>query len=215
MTDPNERLRAEIQEGLSRTGVDAASLSREIGRSKDYVREFLSGRKRSIAQDAALQIREILSRGAVREERAPQTGMYRAPPQFMNHQDLIPVYASAEGGEGSLIVSHDEIGRAPRPHVLEGVKDAYAILITGTSMDPAYKPGDRAWVNPTLPPARGTDCILYAVDETGEAKATIKEMVNWSDAEWALKQHNPAKKFKLDRGIWITHHRVVGNFRGR
>ena len=214
MIDPNEKLRAEIQDGLSRTGIDAASLSREIGRSKDYIREFLSGRKRSIAQDAALKIREILLQGEAREERQPR-GTYRSPPQFMNNQDLIPVYASAEGGEGSLIVSHDEIGRAPRPHVLEGVKDAYAILITGTSMVPAYKPGDRAWVNPTLPPARETDCILYAVDETGEAKATIKEMVTWTDAAWTLKQHNPAKTFKADRGIWTTHHRVVGNFRGR
>ena len=202
-----------IKDGRTAKGWSQEHLASLIGTTQSTIERIENGGSlRSRFRHEAAAVLQIPS---LKTAEIASEGTSRPPLQFMNYQDLIPVYASAEGGEGCLIVSHDEIGRAPRPHVLDGVKDAYAILITGTSMVPAYKPGDRAWVNPTLGPSRETDCILYAVDDTGEAKATIKEMVNWSDTAWTLRQHNPAKTFKLDRGVWITHHRVVGNFRGR
>lgn len=142
-------------------------------------------------------------------------GVVRPPPAFMNERDKMPVYAATEGGDGHLIVSTDEIDRVPRPYTLEGISDAYAILVTGESMVPAYRPGDYAWVNPRLPPMKGEDCIIYSVNEHDEAVATIKEMVSWTARAWTLKQHNPAKTFPLDRTIWNKHHRVVGNFRRR
>ena len=147
---------------------------------------------------------------------AQAEGIFKPPPAFMNNTDTMPVYASAEGGNGQVIVSTDEIDRVARPYTLEGIPDAYAILVTGESMVPAYEPGDYAWVNPRLPPHRDTDCILYAIDEiTGESKATIKRLISWDEKAWKLRQFTPAKDFPLERAEWAKHHRVVGNFRRR
>ena len=144
------------------------------------------------------------------------SGAFRPPPVLMNDRDRMPVYAATEGGDGHIIVSTDEIDRVPRPYTLEGIPEAYAILVNGDSMFPAYEPGDYAWVNPRLPPMRDTDCILYSLpDDGGDAKATIKRLVSFDTKAWKLRQWNPAKDFPLDRKIWNKHHRVVGNFRRR
>lgn len=140
---------------------------------------------------------------------------YRPAPEFFGGANL-PVYAAAEGGGGTVILPSDPVGYARRPHTLEAVKDAYAILINGESMAPAYRPGDTAWVDPSMPLRRDTDVIVYAVEEVhGEAKATIKELVSWTDTEWSLRQINPPKQFKLPRANWQTAHRVVGKFARR
>src|SRR5690349_21670507 len=60
----------------------------------------------------------------------------------------LPVYASAEGGEGQIIVSLDPMELIPRPSPVLGVRDAYAVYITGESMIPEFEPGDLAIVNP-------------------------------------------------------------------
>lgn len=83
-------------------------------------------------------------------------------------------------------------------------------------MDPAFEPGDTAWVNPRLPLVRECDVILYSIDtENGEAKATIKRLVSWTDTEWTLRQHQPKKTFKLKKIEWPKCHRVVGKFSRR
>jgi phage repressor protein C with HTH and peptisase S24 domain len=131
---------------------------------------------------------------------------------LVDYNDTMPVYASAEDGMGYLSISTDEIERVARPYTLEKIADAYAVLVSDDLMEPAYEPGDRAWVNPRLPPLRNTDCILYTGDAAGK-KATIKRLVSWTETHWEVKQHNPAQTIKLDRKIWTKCHRIVGNFR--
>lgn len=141
---------------------------------------------------------------------------YNPPPRLMNDRLLMPVYSSAEGGDGSIIVDAHPLEYVMRPYTLESVADAYAILITGDSMTPAFEPGDRAWVNPRLPPIRNADCIFYQVNGNGdEPRAMIKRLVGWTDSKWSVKQWNPAKEFKLDRAEWSRVHRVEGKFSRR
>lgn len=138
---------------------------------------------------------------------------YRPPPQFFDGHDLLKIYASAEGGNGTLILSTEPYEHLPRPHTLDGIPEAYGILIEGESMFPAFEPGDIAWVNPRLGPRKGTDVILYGIDDrTSETRATVKRLVSATEKDWSLQQWNPPKKFKLDRGIWRECHRVVGKF---
>ena len=124
----------------------------------------------------------------------------------------MPVFAASDCGSGVITVSPNQIGRVPRPHTLEGIVDAYAVLIPDDTMAPAYEPGDRAWVNPHLPPLQGTDCILYAIDGDG-SRATIVRLMTWTKTEWSVRQFSPPRDFKLNRFDWPKHHRVVGNFR--
>jgi phage repressor protein C with HTH and peptisase S24 domain len=227
---------ARIKARLDALGKSARGASLEAGLGASTIRNVLEGRSQSprgVTLAALARVLEtseswILHGDPAREAPASAlpftqtaapaaTGLrYKAPPRLFDDGDRMPVYAAAEGGNGTMIVSTDEIDRIPRPHTLEGIAEAYGILITGESMVPAFRPGDTAWVNPRLPPIRDCEVILYQVnDRDGEAVASIKQLAGWSDREWQVQQWNPPKKFKLDRGLWKTCHRVVGKFSRR
>lgn len=204
-----------IRAARTELGWSQETLAKTAGVPQSQVSELETGKRKTTRFLPELAT-ALKKRIADFDERFEPEGVYKPPPQFMDAVNTMPVYASAEGGQGTIIVSTDEIDRYPRPHTLSNIVDAYAILITGDSMSPAYKPGDHAWVNPRLPPQRDTECVLYEVnEETGDARATIKNLVSYTDKEWRLEQYNPAKKFSLRRDRWSKCHRVVGNFRRR
>jgi phage repressor protein C with HTH and peptisase S24 domain len=105
-----------------------------------------------------------------------------------------------------------------RPAPLIHVRDSYGLLITGTSMEPEYRQGDTALVNPHLPVIQGEVYIFYA-EKAGEARATIKYLRRVSADKWLLSQHNPpdgmAKDFTLARREWQWAHRVIGKYSRR
>ena len=125
----------------------------------------------------------------------------------------LPVYAGAAGGSGKLIVSPDIVDRVEMPAALADVKGAYGVMIDGSSMEPEYWPGDVAWVNPNLRPARGKNHIFYHTPPLGEdAEAIIKRLNGWNDRDWDLQQWNPRREFKESRKLWPICHRVVGKY---
>jgi transcriptional regulator with XRE-family HTH domain len=123
--------------------------------------------------------------------------------------------ASAEGGPGQIIVSHDAVDFMARPAPLIHVRDSYGLLITGTSMEPEYRQGDTALVNPHLPVIPGEVYIFYA-EKAGEARATIKFLRRAGAEKWLVSQHNPPdgmqKDFTLSRREWQWAHRVIGKY---
>lgn len=135
-----------------------------------------------------------------------------APPRVTGERDF-PVYASAEGGPGEVLRSADPIDFIPRPAPVAHVKDAYGLVITGTSMAPEFKPGETALVNPQLPQLNDEVYIFYA-EMHGEARATIKHLRRATATEWLVTQHNPPegkkKDFTLSRREWRWAHRVFG-----
>lgn len=212
--------RAKIATGLARAeGLDATALALKIGRGKDYVRDFLSGRKQSIKPiDLAAIERELnldLSIKALPPV-SPAPALQPSPrpePVFFDHSNKMPVYSAAEGGEGELIVDTEPVDWVPRPHTLQHVKKAFAVVVTGDSMHPAFKPGDQAWVNPKLRPNPGEDCIVYRVEQDiGEERALIKEFVKQTPTHWIVKQYNPEKELHLPKTDWVRIYRVVGKF---
>jgi len=118
-----------------------------------------------------------------------------------------------------MIVTFEEIERVKRPAVLEGVKNAYGLLVSGDSMKPAYRHGDMALVHPGLPPQRGEDVVLFDHPltelEDGQAEAIIKHLVGWTSTEWQLEQYNPPREWSELRANWPTCHRVVGSYKRR
>src|SRR5262249_10750465 len=135
-----------------------------------------------------------------------------ASPAGFGDRDL-PVFASAEGGEGQIIVSPDPMEVIPRPSPVAGVREAYAVYITGESMVPEFEPGDLAIVNPHLPPIAGVTCIFYG-DKGGTARATIKRLRRQPQDAGHVRQGNPPagmkEDFRLRRADWPICHRTVG-----
>jgi phage repressor protein C with HTH and peptisase S24 domain len=132
--------------------------------------------------------------------------------------DELKVYASAEGGPGEIILSTDPVDMIPRPSIVANIKEAYGLIITGTSMWPEYRHGETAIVNPLLPFQPGEIHIFYAERE-GAARASIKELRRATDEKWFVSQHNPPdgkpKDFTLARREWRWAHRVLGKYSRR
>ena len=127
-----------------------------------------------------------------------------------------PIYASTEGGSGALIVHSDVMEYARRPAILEGIPEAYGILVVGSSMVPSYRPGDIALIHPRKPPQRDTDVVLYKVDHrTGDAESMIKRLVGFNEKTWKLEQYGPPKTFSENRSEWPICHYVIGRYNSR
>lgn len=135
-------------------------------------------------------------------------------PPISGARDL-PVYASAEGGGGVLVMSSDPVDFVKRPAPLAQVKDGYALIVVGDSMYPEFKPGDEALVHPHLPPVRDEACVFQSDDGNGTMHVTIKVFVRATSTHWHVKQHNPPREFTLSRKEWQRAHRVVGKYSRR
>jgi phage repressor protein C with HTH and peptisase S24 domain len=129
---------------------------------------------------------------------------------FGSRLDL-PVFGTAEGGQGALLVSDAAVDYVARPPVLLRVQDGYGMIVTGESMIPEHKPGAVALVNPHIPPRVGDSCVFRSHNH-GTNLAMIKEYRGQTATHWKVHQHNPPKDFTLDKREWQVCHKVVGNY---
>ena len=203
---------------------NATSLARAIGRDGTYLRDFIKGKKESIGAREIAALEERLGQRlfsapkpqADGPTRAPPVEGYRPPPELLGPRDF-PIYASTEGGPGAMVVTNDVIEMVQRPWYMRDVP-GYGVLVIGESMDPAFRPGDIAIVNPKLPVIRGRNAIFVAGEDRGEFRATIKEFQRQDTKHWHVRQHNPPdgqeKDFTLEKREWSKALRVVGKYEG-
>ena len=116
-------------------------------------------------------------------------------PSFSAARDL-PVLGRAQGGsDGNLVLDENAIDWTFRPADLQGVKDAFAVYVTGDSMVPKYGDGDLAYVHPRKPPRSDRFVLVETRDHSG----FIKQFVGWEDGVLVLRQFNPAEEIRLAR----------------
>lgn len=140
-----------------------------------------------------------------------------ADAQIMGPVDF-PIHVSAEGGPGEVIVSTDPIDYMARPAPLIYVRKAYGVIVTGSSMEPEYRQGDIALVNPHTPYESDAVHIFYA-KQAGTDRATIKHLRRATADQWLVTQWNPPAgmphDFALSRDEWRLAHRVIGKYSKR
>ncbi|WP_132412547.1 S24 family peptidase [Neorhizobium sp. S3-V5DH] len=216
-----DELRQAIKDAVDAGITNYKGLSAAIKKNHAYVQQFVErGTPRELKERDERLIRDIISRGPG-PQTAPSSGRQTAfKPIITPGSELVgardfPIFAAAQGGEGHVIITFDPVEMVKRPAILEGVRDAYGVLLTGSSMEPAYWPGDMALVHPHLPPARDSDVVLFHVPPHNEAEAIIKRLTSFNDSEWRLKQYNPAMEFTESRVEWSICHRVVGKYNAR
>ena len=137
---------------------------------------------------------------------------------------VVAVNGVAAGGgfslamAGDMIVAAQPIQHTARPAPLAHVKGAYGVYVTGTSMEPEFRPGDILLVNPHLPVNPNEPYIFYA-EHPVSARATIKWLRRVTDDRFLVTQHNPppgvAKDLSLARKDWQWAHRVIGKYSRR
>jgi phage repressor protein C with HTH and peptisase S24 domain/lambda repressor-like predicted transcriptional regulator len=131
--------------------------------------------------------------------------------ELFGNSDL-PVFGTAQGGRGALIVTDRAVDWVARPTVLLRVQDGYGMIVTGDSMAPEHKSGSTALVNPHLPPRVGDSCVFRSHADDGTVHAVIKELRGETDTAWKVRQHNPKKDFTLKKTEWQVVHKTVGNY---
>jgi transcriptional regulator with XRE-family HTH domain len=138
------------------------------------------------------------------------------PGQLLGSFDL-PVFSAAPGGARGLILSAVPYRSVARPHVLLGLKEAFAILIVGNTMALEYREGDVAYVDPNLLPRVGDACLFQSTVD-GNTEISIKYLdkpAEHSEVHWHVSQTNPEKKFTMKKADWPTCYVLVGKQSGR
>ncbi|GAB5387163.1 MAG: hypothetical protein Alpg2KO_01310 [Alphaproteobacteria bacterium] len=105
----------------------------------------------------------------------------------------LPVYASAQGGPGQVLLMDSEpIEYSQRPIVLHNLPEAFGLVLTGDSMEPAYRPGDTLMVAVGEPVQRSDDVLIVLNDrKAGQKVAMVKLILAQKPDELHLYQHNP------------------------
>lgn len=125
----------------------------------------------------------------------------------------LPVFGTAQGGDGDLIITDRPVDYVARPSVLLRVTDGYGMIVTGDSMDPVVKSGSTALVNPHLPPRVADLCLFRSRSDDGAAHAAVKEYRGETETHWKVRQYNPAKDFTLKKSEWQDRpQRIVGSY---
>jgi phage repressor protein C with HTH and peptisase S24 domain/lambda repressor-like predicted transcriptional regulator len=127
----------------------------------------------------------------------------------------LPVFGTAQGGSGALIVTDQAVDYVVRPAPLLRVRDGYGMLVTGDSMSPRIENGDTVLVNPHLPPRNGDTCIFRAHQDDGTVHVVVKKLRRFNDETWFVSQYNPPKDFHLRRSEWQICHVTVGSYFSR
>jgi phage repressor protein C with HTH and peptisase S24 domain len=211
--EPGEKIR-QAREAL---GWSQEQLGKRVGISQPAVKKIEDGstaHSRFLPRIAALLSLDIaeLDAGLAQIKATPE----RAP-RLLGGMDF-PVHASAEGGPGEIIVDANPVEYIARPSPLATVRDAYGVSITGTSMEPEFRQGDIALVNPHLAVVPDW-AYIFISERAGTTRATIKWLRRITAEKWLVSQHNPppgmAKDFTLSRKEWQRAQRVIGKYARR
>lgn len=127
----------------------------------------------------------------------------------------VPVLGHAAGSlSGALSLSGEALEYKRRPAILEHVADAYALRVTGHSMQDRYRPGDLIFVHPHQPVRLG-DIVVIQEQRIpgGDVVAWIKEFVAWHGDRLEARQYSekPALLTFFRKQVRSVHRVLTNN----
>jgi len=202
-----------------RPDLDLKNLSLAIGRNHAYLQQYLMrGSPRELPESVRHGLAPLLgvSSDDLRSSAPPAAGSLAADPRSgvlraADRSDL-PVYASAEGGGGAIIITNEPIDYVRRPDPLLSVRDSYGCYVIGDSMSPAYEQGDLLLIHPGRPVRAGDDCVFVRDPGEGSHHALVKRLMRIAPEKWRVRQFNPPRDFDLDRSQWQKAQLIVGKY---
>jgi SOS-response transcriptional repressor LexA len=205
-----------------RPDLDLKKLSLAIGRNHAYLQQFLMrGSPRELPEAARHALAPLLgvSPDDLRSYAPPSAGggglqgdlRSAGPLRAVDRADL-PVYASAEGGGGAIVITSEPIDFVRRPEPLLSVRDGYGCYVIGDSMSPAYEQGDLLLIHPGKPVRPGDDCVFVREQPDGTQHALVKRLLRSTAEKFRVRQFNPARDFDLDRTQWTKVQLIVGKY---
>lgn len=118
----------------------------------------------------------------------------------------LPVLGMVVGGnDGEFSLNGEVYERVARPDPLMSVDNAYALYVTGSSMEPRYFDDEILYVNPNRPVGIGS----FVVVQLRDGRAMVKRLVRQDSNRVVLEQYNPPKSFEIPRRDIERMHMVV------
>ncbi len=129
------------------------------------------------------------------------------------HYAALPVRSAARGGEGQeMFLSDGPLDHIPCPDQLRGNKNAYAIYVVGTSMQPKFWQQQILLVNPDITAKAGDGVVITRHD----GSVQIKEWVSGNQEQVMLREYAPVERvFAVPRHAIQDLHTVIGIFKDR
>lgn len=134
-------------------------------------------------------------------------------PRLIGAPTLIPLYGQAVGGvDGEFVLNGNMLAEVMAPPSLSGVSGAYAVTVSGESMEPRYFDGEVVFVHPSKRVTKG-DFVIAQIhndaDPDGPPLAFVKRFVRWNSNELILEQYNPVKELRFPTGKVVSVHYII------
>lgn len=220
MTDS---FKTRVQQRLAELNLTPEGASKAAGLSRDYIRQMMghasNPRANSLFKLAkALETTPEWLLTGIKEELSANMHAPNAriggPVDFPDKK--IPVYGQAVGGvDGEFELNGHFIQEVICPPALSQVSDAYAVFVSGESMEPRYFDGELLYVHPHRRPRKGDFVVAQIrMEEHGHNLAFIKRFARWNSKELVIQQYNPAKELTFLSDHVVSVHVVVGTGEG-
>ena len=227
MADPlQDAARKYVGAVSAATGWDFTTIARRAGLSSSTLTRFMNNpdirhvlSARSIAKIAAAsgvpvppELGGAASTSSGGTGHAPEFVRSPAGVPPPGARDL-PVRGHAKGGSiGTYFFEQGAVqAYVERPWFLMGVPSAYAVYIQNDSMEPVFRHGHLAYVNPSVPVSAGDDVVIHLRDEQGFVKRLVRRTARALIAE----QFNPPKQLEWAADKVAAVHLIVASLRIR
>lgn len=208
--DFNDRLK----EARQKAGLTQAELAQSIAINQSTIAYWENGRSEPDTQKLQ-KLAEILN---VTPEwltfgKTPGTNPFLSAgidPALLPAKDL-PIRGMVQAGQHqAFLLTDDPVSFTDRPPNLAGNKHAFAVWVSGKSMEPRYRAGEVLYVNPAKPVSEGC-CVLIELDDNS---AFVKEFIRQSRDRVLVRQYNPQREIEIDCRRVRSLYRVVGSMEG-
>ncbi|UXN04725.1 XRE family transcriptional regulator [Bartonella sp. HY761] len=217
-----EQLRKIIAARLQALNIGAVEAATKVGLEKGYIRDFLSGRKKSFRNDKFAQLAQALELDmaelleASTPEQAARLSL-DAPnakivgPIHFDTSRKIPIYGQAVAGvDGEFLLNGNVLYDVICPPQLCDVKDAYGVVVSGDSMSPRYEDGEVVFLNPQRRVKQGDYVVAQIqMDEFSTPHAFVKRFVRHNAQELVLSQFNPPKELRFPHAQVVSVHFIA------
>ena len=203
-----------IDERLAALGMSARAASLAAGGSADLIRSLKNGSTRSPRAETLIRLASVLETTPdwlLGADSTPAPGKRMKEDQASTRTPIkqLPIHGLAAGSfTGSFSMSHDPVEWIACPSGLANVKDAYGLIVTGSSMEPAFFPGDYVFINPNRPPRLGDHVVIQEAREGGIV-TTIARFERVTESHVIVSKYNPLSQIKIDRKAVLMVHRVM------
>lgn len=200
-----------IEQRLAALHLSASKASLLSGLSSDGIRNLRRAVKSGERSGASIKTLEALAPvlGVTSSWLIDGTDDAQSNLEAQSAHQALPVYGLAAGAiTGAHTRSNDPVEYVACPPGLNTVRDAYALIVVGSSMEPRYFTGELVYINPHRP-VRGGDHVVIQENRDNGIQVSIKLFEKYTDQNVVTRQYNPPSEIKFLRSRVLHVHRVM------